>query len=144
MKLRPAVATDVEAIAQIMGNWCEETPYIPALHTKEEDQAFISRVVATQDVLVADDDGVQGFIARTGSDIHQLYVAPGVRGRGIGRALLDEMKSRNDMLALWCFQANIRARRFYERHDFHPERFTDGAGNEEHLPDVRYVWSMTK
>jgi hypothetical protein len=43
-------------------------------------------------------------------------------------------------LELWCFQANARARRFYEARGFRPIRFTDGDGNEEKTPDVRYRW----
>ena len=43
-------------------------------------------------------------------------------------------------LELRCFQANTRARRFYETHGFRAIRFTDGADNEERTPDVRYRW----
>jgi putative acetyltransferase len=43
-------------------------------------------------------------------------------------------------LELWCFQANARARRFYEARGFQAIRFTDGANNEERTPDVRYRW----
>jgi hypothetical protein len=42
-------------------------------------------------------------------------------------------------LELWCFQANARARRFYEARGFHAIRFTDGADNEERTPDG-YRW----
>ncbi|MDP9464580.1 MAG: GNAT family N-acetyltransferase, partial [Actinomycetota bacterium] len=42
-------------------------------------------------------------------------------------------------LQLWTFESNDRARRFYERHGFTAVEFTDGAGNEERWPDVRYA-----
>ena len=42
-------------------------------------------------------------------------------------------------LQLWAFQSNAGGRRFYERHGFAAVEFTDGAGNEERWPDVRYV-----
>ena len=45
-------------------------------------------------------------------------------------------------LELWCFQANERARRFYEARGFHAIRFTDGAENKERTPDVRYRWEQ--
>ena len=141
MKLRAATKTDIEAIAKIMGDWCADTPYIPALHTRDQDRKFIAGVVARQDVLVADDNGVQGFIAREGTEIDQLYLAQAARGRGMGRALLDEMKTRSAQLELWCFQENTGARRFYERHGFTVDRMTDGAGNQEKRPDIRYVWN---
>jgi hypothetical protein len=33
-----------------------------------------------------------------------------------------------------------RSGRFYQRHGFVPVERTDGAGNEEREPDVRYQW----
>jgi len=33
-----------------------------------------------------------------------------------------------------------RARRFYEAHGATAVEFTDGEGNEEKTPDVRYEW----
>lgn len=41
-------------------------------------------------------------------------------------------------------QVNESARRFYERHDFVAAEYTDGHGNEEREPDVRYVWRPGK
>ena len=52
-----------------------------------------------------------------------------------GRALLDEVKVLG-LVQLWTFQANVRARAFYLREGFRELRFTDGAGNDEKLPDV--------
>jgi putative acetyltransferase len=46
-------------------------------------------------------------------------------------------------LELWCFQANEHARRFYETRGFHAIRFTDGAQNEEQMPDIRYRWEIS-
>jgi len=40
---------------------------------------------------------------------------------------------------LWAFQRNQRARVFYEHRGFVAAEFTDGAGNEEREPDMRYV-----
>ena len=41
---------------------------------------------------------------------------------------------------LWTFQQNAGARRFYERHGLAAIEFTEGEGNEEKTPDVRYEW----
>jgi hypothetical protein len=60
---------------------------------------------------------------------------------GAGTQLIDAAKASDiDALELWCFQANERARRFYEAQGFHPIRFTEGGDNEERMPDVRYRW----
>ena len=72
--------------------------------------------------------------------IDQLYVDPRHTGHGIGTALVSLAKAhRPQGLRLWTFQANQRARRFYETQGFVPVESTEGD-NEENSPDVRYEW----
>jgi hypothetical protein len=76
------------------------------------------------EVTVAEDEsGIVAFLARQGEEIRLLYTRPGIGAH-----------------ELWCFQANDRARRFYEARGFRAIRFTDGAQNEEQMPDIRYRW----
>ena len=71
--------------------------------------------------------------------IKQLYVAPGHTGRGIGtRLLVQALASLELPVRLYTFQANTRARSFYERHRFKAIAFSDGSSNEERCPDVLY------
>ena len=97
-----------------------------------------------RELWVAVDDisaDVTGLLVLADSDVDQLYVDPSWCGRGIGSQLLEQAKRlRPDGLWLWTSQANTRARRFYERHDFVAVHATDGSGNEERAPDVRYAW----
>jgi GNAT superfamily N-acetyltransferase len=73
--------------------------------------------------------------------VEQLYVHPDWIGRGVGRELLELAKrQRPDGLELYCFAANDRARRFYERNGFVAVAFGDGSGNMERQPDVLYRW----
>ena len=58
----------------------------------------------------------------------------------MGASLLEFAKGRHAALELWTFQRNQRARNFYERFGFSVAQTTNGAGNEEHEPDMRYVW----
>ena len=46
--------------------------------------------------------------------------------------------------SLWTFQVNARARRFYERNGFVAVEFTEGSGNQERQPDVRYEWPAAR
>jgi len=76
-----------------------------------------------------------------GEDLDHLYVQPEVRRRGIGLALLHKAKALSPQrISLFTFQRNLDARAFYEAQGFHAVEFTDGHGNEENEPDIRYVW----
>ena len=111
------------------------------LHTPDEDLAFISNhVLPNQRVLVTEaDSAIVGFIAVCGDWVSQLYLQPAWTGQGIGHGLLAEATAAMDLVQLHCFQVNIGARRFYERHGFVAKSFGDGANNEEGLPDILYV-----
>ena len=69
-----------------------------------------------------------------------LAVVRAHRQGGLGRALLEDAMARNTSLRLWTFQANTGAQRFYLRAGFTEAQRTDGADNEEKLPDIEYVW----
>ena len=74
--------------------------------------------------------------------LHHLYVDPAAQNAGAGSALLAKAKAElPGGFSLWTFQANLGARRFYERHGLTETRRTDGAGNEENLPDILYGWN---
>ena len=81
-----------------------------------------------------------GFIAFREGWIEQLYVLPGVQGRGVGTSLLKVAQDGFDHLQLWTFQRNANARRFYQARGFALVRETDGSRNEEKEPDVLYLW----
>jgi GNAT superfamily N-acetyltransferase len=73
--------------------------------------------------------------------IEQLYLDPAWIGRGLGDQFVERAKSAlPDGLHLWTFQVNEAAQRFYERHGFVQVEQTDGSGNEERSPDIRYHW----
>ena len=141
--LRRAAATDADAIADIYYASFRLLTFLPMLHTIEEYGWFVSNVTLKEcEVTVAEDEsGIVAFLARRGEEVRLLYTRPDRIGMGAGTQLIDAAKASNvDALELWCFQANERARRFYEARGFQAIRFTDGADNEERMPDVRYRW----
>lgn len=82
-----------------------------------------------------------GFVAEQPGRVSHLYVDPAWIRRGIGSQLLRvAMDRQSGGLSLWTFEANKRARAFYEHRGFKAVERTDGAGNEERQPDVRYSW----
>ncbi|PZQ90862.1 MAG: GNAT family N-acetyltransferase [Leifsonia xyli] len=118
-------------------------PWLTVVHTPEEDRSWVADVLlAEHEVRVVRDGGrLAAVLATSPGWIDQLYVAPEAQGAGIGRALLAEARAASDgELQLWAFQRNTRSRRFYEASGFVAVEFTDGTGNEEREPDVRYRW----
>ena len=63
-----------------------------------------------------------------------------IRGTGRQAVRAGRASSIREGFQLWAFQQNTGARRFYERHGCALVRLTDGADNEEKLPDALYVW----
>ena len=139
MILRDATEADLPALALIMGDWVLETPWMPKLHSREEDLWFLGHLRERGILRVAGEAPLE-FLARQGGEVDALYLAPEVRGQGIGAALLNEAKAAEPVLRLWTFQANAGARAFYAREGFVEIEQTDGAGNDEGLPDVRLEW----
>ena len=130
---------DVPAMASILSDWIDATPWMPRLHSLAEDRGFVAGLLASHEVLVARANGVVGFLARQGGEIDALYVAGAARGRGVGSALLAAALAAEPDLSLWTFQANAGALRFYAARGFVESERTDGSGNAERLPDVRLV-----
>jgi GNAT superfamily N-acetyltransferase len=141
--LRRATARDGEAIAAVFSASFRLLTFLPILHTVAEDHRFIANVILkTCEVTAAEDaSGIVSFLARNGEEIRLLYTRPDRIGMGAGTQLVEAAQAGGtDALELWCFQANLRARRFYEARGFRAIRFTDGADNEERMPDIRYRW----
>jgi GNAT superfamily N-acetyltransferase len=122
--------------------------YAPLAHTDDEVHLWIREtLIPTGDVTIANVGGAVAGILATSFEtsvswINQLYVSPGYVGQGIGTRLLEHALASLPLpVRLYTFQANSRARIFYERQGFVPVAFSDGSENEERCPDVLYELS---
>ncbi|MFJ3986057.1 GNAT family N-acetyltransferase [Streptomyces fungicidicus] len=143
--LRRALESDADAAAAVwLRSFAAALPGVVRPRSDDEVRGYFRHVlVPARDTWVAEtaDGDVTGVMVLQGEELDQLYLAPEWRGRGIGDRFLALAKERSPGgLALWTFQVNAPAHRFYERHGFTAVEWTDGAGNEEREPDVRYVW----
>jgi len=143
LPLRRASLADMPALARLHRHVRETClPYLPDLHTPEEDLAFFQgHVFAACTIWLAEAEGRPvGFAAFRPDWLDHLYVDPAWHGRGVGRSLLAAALKEHPDLNLWTFQRNEKARRFYERRGFTLVALTDGSGNEEGEPDAHYLW----
>ena len=144
IRLRQAVFFDMDALARLNRHVRKVCfPYLPDLHTPEEDVAFFRNEVFPFSVIWLAEAGGElvGFAAVSEGWLDHLYVDPASHGRGIGSLLLQRAKDGNSRLDLWTFQRNAQARRFYEHRGFRLVELTDGSANEEQEPDAHYRWT---
>ncbi|MGH6838652.1 MAG: GNAT family N-acetyltransferase [Methylocella sp.] len=139
--IRPALVGDISFIADIEAETLKETTDAPPAHLREEVLDFYTRkIFGICALLVADVSGtVVGYTGFRKDWIEHLRVRSQYHRLGIGKALLNYAKEIHPYLQLWCFQ-HIPARNFYKSQGFLEVEFTDGAENDEKLPDVRMEW----
>ncbi|MEU0006209.1 GNAT family N-acetyltransferase [Streptomyces sp. NPDC006314] len=143
--LRRAVAADARPAADVwLRSFAAALPTVVRPHTDDDVRDYVRDVVVPlRETWVAEaaGAGIVGLMVLDGELLSQLYLDPEWRGRGLGDRFVALAKERRTGgLTLWTFQVNKPAHRFYERHGFTAVEFTDGRGNEEREPDVRYAW----
>ncbi|WP_053851843.1 GNAT family N-acetyltransferase [Streptomyces sp. NRRL B-24085] len=144
--IRRATAPDASAAADVyLRSFAAALPTVVRPRSDEEVRAYIRDVVVPlRETWVAEESrsgAIVGLMVLAGDLLSQLYLDPDWRGHGIGDRFVTLAKERSPRgLSLWTFQVNGPAHRFYERHGFVEAERTDGNGNEEREPDVRYVW----
>jgi len=146
--LRPAAEQDAPAIAQVMLAARDGAVAAGTMPASVHPAADLLRhvrehILPHREVWVAEDGAeVVAVMALDADWLDDLYVHPSAAGTGIGSALLQLAQAlRPDGFDLWVFDVNAPARRFYERHGLSAVERTDGSGNEERAPDVRYRWA---
>ncbi|NUK27093.1 GNAT family N-acetyltransferase [Streptomyces lunaelactis] len=142
--IRRAAAADASAVADVwLRAFSSALPGVRRAHTDQEVRSWVQHVVVPgQETWVATvEDAVVAMMVLDGEELDQLYVDPSWQSRGIGNRFVDLAKTQSATgLALWTFQVNAPAQRFYERHGFVAVEHTDGSRNEEREPDIRYEW----
>ena len=81
--------------------------------------APVKEMLAQAEAYVYEDDReIQGFIGLTGEYIEGIFVSGEMQSQGVGKRLLDFVKTKKTELRLNVYQKNTRAIRFYQREGF--------------------------
>ena len=139
--MRRAEPDDGPAIAEVWlrSRLAAEVP--PPAHNDDEVRGWVREVLLPScEVWVAvEGDEIVGMMALDGEWVEQLYIDPDHQRRGLGARLLGVAQAARDSLALWTFESNLAAQRFYEAHGF-TRSGLPSADNEERAPAVCYRW----
>lgn len=136
------MAADVDGAAKAFSASFRSMTFVRKMHSDAEDLVFVRGLILQKECWVAEGSSqILGIACYHDGWLEQLYVNPAHHNEGAGTLLLHRvMREHPEGFQFWTFQANVGARRFYERNGCVAVEFTDGSGNEEKTPDVRYKW----
>mgnify|MGYP004538952645 CR=1 FL=1 len=117
--IRELHKTDIDKVADI---WLDTNikahSFIPTEYW-ESNFEFVKEMMLQAEVYVYEvDHEIQGFIGMTDEYINGIFVCGEVQSQGIGKFLLDYVKSKKKKLLLNVYQKNARAISFYQRDGF--------------------------
>lgn len=84
------------------------------------------------------EQGIQGFVGLNGDYMEGIFVSDGMQSQGIGKRLLDFIKSKKVKLCLNVYQKNMRAIHFYQREGFKIQH--EGIDEATGEKDYTMIW----
>ncbi|WP_417271359.1 GNAT family N-acetyltransferase [Celeribacter sp.] len=115
--VRLATRADIPALAEIVWAWEQEVSWKPAGPSAAEIARMFDEAFDARDMYVFGDPA-QGYLSFDPQTlkIGGLYVRS--RGQGVGKALMDAVKSGRDFIWLHTHVPNVAAQKFYAREGF--------------------------
>ena len=113
----PGKITDAENCAKIVNYWIKNTSWMPCLYSQSELSLMIKEAIPKREFWVVNRPaiGYLSFDIRLSQVVALYSRAP---GKGIGKLLLDHIKTRYKNIHLWSHSANKEAHKFYYREGF--------------------------
>ena len=135
--LRQATIDDASAFALIVDDWIEKTEEMLRLFDKRQLTEMIRNAIPFRDVWVIGQP-INGYISYNPDwlQVSALYVNK--RGKGLGKILLDRLKSDYNYLQLWSHEFNNSAHNFYRREGFQFKNRKDRGSDG--IPELQFEW----
>tara|TARA_Y100000739_G_scaffold209727_1_gene199803 strand:+ start:107 stop:496 length:390 start_codon:yes stop_codon:yes gene_type:complete len=121
----------------IVDNWISKTKWLPRSYDKEQLEKMIAQAIPRREVWLVGTPA-EGYISLNIKtfQVTGLYVSN--PGNGLGKKLLDKIKTNRKYLRLWSHSFNKRAHKFYLREGFKitgkKEKGDDG------IPEILFEW----
>ena len=84
----------------------------------KDNYLLVSQMMPQATIYVYEENTIKGFVGLSGNYIAGIFVESNCQSQGIGKALLDHIKSMNEELILHVYSKNERAVKFYLREGF--------------------------
>lgn len=131
---------DVDIVAKI---WLETNikahVFVASNYWKEHYEMVKDMFLQAEVYVYEIEKEIMGFIGLDKEYIEGIFVLDQYQKRGIGKALLNHVKAKNEHLSLNVYQKNLNAIQFYQREDFciQYEDVDKNTGEKEY----RMVWN---
>ena len=140
--IRKFETQDLDAVMQIWlhGN-LDAHPFIPASFLTDHFE-IVRDMLPQAELYVHETEAtrqIDGFIGLTENHIEGLFVVKSARSKGIGKALLEYVKSRKPRLTLSVYQKNERALAFYQREQFVVH--SEGIDEDTNEAEIQMHWT---
>ena len=107
---------DIDRVADIWLNTNLKAHYFISDQYWKRNFELVKEMLLQAEVYVYEDDQkIQGFIGLNGEHIEGIFVSEEMQSQGIGKLLLDDIKTRKTRLSLNVYQKNVRAMHFYQK-----------------------------
>lgn len=117
--IRKLQNTDINRVADI---WLETNieahHFISAQYWKNNFETVKGMLMQAEVYVYEDADNIQGFVGLSDDYIAGIFVWNEAQAHGIGKQLLDFVKSIKKQLSLSVYQKNVQAINFYQRENF--------------------------
>lgn len=113
---------EIEDLDEIMNIWLETNisahGFIKASYWKGNFEMVKGMMLSSEIYLYKEDNKIYGFIGLIDDYIAGIFIKDKYQSRGIGKNLLDYVKSNRNRLLLSVYNKNNRAIEFYKREGF--------------------------
>lgn len=130
-------------IGRVMELWLDANlkahSFIPAAYWKSNFDAVKEMLPQAEVYVYEDASEIDAFVGLNGTYIEGIFVSSEMQSKGIGRRLLDFVKTKRTKLCLNVYQKNTRAIDFYQREGFKIR--CEGLDESTGEKDYEMVWS---
>lgn len=140
LSIRSATRADLPGLAGIVLEWERRTAWMHSAYTAQEIAGFLSDAFNDRLILISGYPAI-AYLAFNPKRQRIGGLYSNVRGKGVGKALIDAIKEGRTYLWLNTHKPNLAAQKFYKREGF-VEVPNEGVEPSNIVPELRMEWRV--